>query len=89
MGTRYSTLDVGQSYIMLRVFEDADNNSFAAILHELDPPCPHATPCAQSRLCAQGHAEAQEMPKMDFGMAVRAPFLFSVIMDHVGYTIFE
>ena len=49
MGTRYSTLDVGQSYIMLRVFEDADNNSFAAILHELDPPCPHATPCAQSR----------------------------------------
>ena len=48
MGTRYSTLGVDQSHIMLRVFEDADNNPFAAILKELDPPCPHATPCAQS-----------------------------------------
>ena len=36
MGTRYSTLGVGQSYIMLRVFENADNNPFAAILRELD-----------------------------------------------------
>ena len=70
MGTRYSTLGVGQSYIMLRVFEDADNNPFAAILQELDPPCPHATSCAHSWPPTQGDAEAQEMPKIDFGMAV-------------------
>ena len=48
MGTRYSTLGVGQSYIMFRVFENADNNPIEAILEELDPPCPHATSCAHS-----------------------------------------
>ena len=36
MGTQYTTSGVGQSYIMSRVFEDADNNPFAAILEELD-----------------------------------------------------
>ena len=32
----------------------------------LTPPCVHSA----GRLRAQGHAEAQEMPKIDFGMAV-------------------
>ena len=48
MGTQNSTLGVGQSYIMFRLFENADNNPFAAILEELDPPCPHVTSCAHS-----------------------------------------
>ena len=71
MGTQYTTSGVGQSYIMSRVFEDADNNPFAAILEDLDPlvltpPRVHRA----GRLRAQGHAEAQEMPKIDFCMAV-------------------
>ena len=38
MGTRYSTLGVCQSYIMLRLFNVDNNNPFAAVLEELDRP---------------------------------------------------
>ena len=59
---------------MLRVFEDADNNPFAAILEELDPPCPHVTSCAHSAQLAAYAPKAtpkhRRCPKMDFDMAL-------------------